>query len=164
MLQLLVPHVRQPYWLTERVCQRQHSIWYQSVEWDRKSRQFLAACQSTHSDSKPIPGMLFKTTSGTLWYIRGKSRVNWLGLLRYYWDLLYGINWPLLKALFSCDFLFGSHNVRIKSLLVILFSKIVIEGIRGQSYAGDIAVDDFWIDDSPCPPEGCSSFFSKYIL
>ena len=39
-------------------------------------------------------------------------------------------------------------------------SKIIIGGIRGQSYAGDIAVDDFWIDDSPCPPEGCSFAFN----
>ena len=38
----------------------------------------------------------------------------------------------------------------------ILFWKIVIEGVRGQSYAGDIALDDFGLDDSPCPPEGYS--------
>lgn len=36
----------------------------------------------------------------------------------------------------------------------VLLSKIVIEGIRGASYAGDIALDDFSLDDSPCPPEG----------
>lgn len=39
-------------------------------------------------------------------------------------------------------------------MLVVFFLKIVIEGIRGQSYQGDIAIDDLWIDDSPCPPEG----------
>ncbi|CAH3118157.1 unnamed protein product [Pocillopora meandrina] len=32
--------------------------------------------------------------------------------------------------------------------------QILFEGIRGQSYKGDIAIDDLSIDDSPCPPEG----------
>lgn len=36
----------------------------------------------------------------------------------------------------------------------VLLSKIVIEGIRGTNYAGDIALDDFLLGDSPCPPEG----------
>lgn len=38
--------------------------------------------------------------------------------------------------------------------LIFFFLKIVIEGVRGQSYKGDIAIDDLWIDDSPCPPAG----------
>jgi len=46
--------------------------------------------------------------------------------------------------------------VLLVSQLIFFFLKIVIEGIRGQSYKGDIAIDDLWIDDSPCPPEGIS--------
>ena len=45
---------------------------------------------------------------------------------------------------------------------ILFFLKIVIEGIRGQSYKGDIAIDDLWIDDSPCPPEG-HFYFSLYV-
>lgn len=43
---------------------------------------------------------------------------------------------------------------------IFFFLKIVIEGIRGQSYKGDIAIDDLRIDDSPCPPEGHFFFFA----
>lgn len=45
---------------------------------------------------------------------------------------------------------------------IFFFLKIVIEGIRGQSYKGDIAIDDLWIDESPCPPEG-HFYFSLYF-
>lgn len=46
----------------------------------------------------------------------------------------------------------------------IVSSKILFEGIRGQSYKGDIAIDDLSIDDSPCPPEGCSSYLIIHCL
>ena len=58
-----------------------------------------------------------------------------------------------LFVLFSQPFVPGFQYT-----LILL--KIVIEGIRGQSYQGDIAIDDLWIDDSPCPPEGHSYFFT----
>lgn len=54
------------------------------------------------------------------------------------------------------------HNTLIN--FPYFFSKIVIEGVRGQSYAGDIAVDDVWIDDSPCPPEGWNFLYIAYNL
>ena len=47
---------------------------------------------------------------------------------------------------------------------ILIFLKIVIEGIRGQSYQGDIAIDDLWIDDSPCPPEGHFTFYFCIII
>ena len=47
---------------------------------------------------------------------------------------------------------------------ILIFLKIVIEGITGQSYQGDIAIDDLWIDDSPCPPEGHFTFYFFIII
>lgn len=47
---------------------------------------------------------------------------------------------------------------------IFFFLKIVIEGIRGQSYKGDIAIDDLRIDDSPCPPEGHFFFSLDFAL
>lgn len=62
-------------------------------------------------------------------------------------------------SMFTCDVL----TIFLLDVQCVLLLKIVIEGIRGQSYAGDIAIDDLWIDDSPCPPEGCYAF-SLYCL
>ena len=36
----------------------------------------------------------------------------------------------------------------------ILSLQILIEGVIGKNYKGDIAIDDVWIDDDPCPHEG----------
>lgn len=41
--------------------------------------------------------------------------------------------------------------------------QIVIEGIVGSSYKGDIAIDDIWMDDSPCPPPGSCDFELKTL-
>lgn len=51
-----------------------------------------------------------------------------------------------------------SFTTSMMLISFIVSSKILFEGIRGQSYKGDIAIDDLSIDDSPCPPEGCSSY------
>ncbi|EDO47787.1 predicted protein [Nematostella vectensis] len=40
---------------------------------------------------------------------------------------------------------------------------IVFEGIRGQSYLGDIAIDDVWMEDTPCPPPGSCDFEQKSL-
>jgi len=54
----------------------------------------------------------------------------------------------------SCVIQYANVPCVIDFQYIAIFVKIVIEGIRGQSYQGDIAIDDVWIDDSPCPPEG----------
>lgn len=43
----------------------------------------------------------------------------------------------------------------------VLFWQIVIEGIAGQSYQGDIAIDDIKLVNSPCPLPG--DFFVLFI-
>ena len=37
----------------------------------------------------------------------------------------------------------------------------MIEGIRGQNYQGDIAIDDVWVDEYPCPAPGACDFESQ---
>jgi len=37
----------------------------------------------------------------------------------------------------------------------------LIEGIRGRNYKGDIAIDDVWVDEYPCPAPGACDFESQ---
>lgn len=36
--------------------------------------------------------------------------------------------------------------------------RLYIEGIRGNNYQGDIAIDDIWVDEYPCPAAGACDF------
>ena len=42
--------------------------------------------------------------------------------------------------------------------IYVFFFQLFIEGIRGKNFQGDIAIDDVWVDEFPCPAPGACDF------